>query len=585
MQNNKPCTIAVIPAYEPPDSFVDYATELSKKVDKIVVINDGSKEEYSRVFSKISLIENAVCLSYPENHGKGYALKYAFKYCIENFSGNDIIVTADCDGQHKKDDVSLVLSMSENHPSSIILGSRNFELPIVPKRSKFGNRNIRWIFRLLYGSRIYDTQTGLRAFSVATAKKLISVRGDRFEYEMGVLIFAKRENIPVLEVPIETVYPENAAEHVSHFKTFKDSARMIGVVLRNLNMYLLSSALSAVLDVLIFFIISTVIFGEISAVNTLIATVTARVGSSVLNFIFNYKYVFGGKGKSAILRYYILWLCQLGASYGIVFLFGNLVGLNLTVTKAVGDLILAFFSYQIQRGWVFANSAPKKHSYTGLARFLRPIARFFTKKYRSNVYPRETGVVYVCRHLNMRGPLTTLMWLDCEACPYVLSVFFTKQEAYRQYSDYTFTVRRGRKKRKFNLSAYISSRIVPKLVTSVSAVPVYRGGVGCVKTFRKSIDKLTRGESLIVYPDTEYTAGENEESSIYDGFLYLGEIYKKRNGRSLQFVPLYIDKSVGAIFEFPAVTADNYKTDAPAAREYLKNAINGRYGKQKMNSI
>ncbi len=293
MQNDKPLRIAVIPAYEPPDSFVDYVAELSETVDKIVMVNDGSGEEFTHTFSKISQIEKSACLSYHQNHGKGYTLKYAFAYCAENFSQNDIIVTADCDGQHRIEDVMLLLSMALEHPRAIILGSRNFELPIVPARSKFGNRNIRRKFRFLYGSRVYDTQTGLRAFSVARAVELSTVRGDRFEYEMGMLIYSKRECIPIIEVPIETVYPENPEEHVSHFKTISDSARMLGVVLKNLNWYLISSAISAILDVLIFFILSTIVPGEISALNTLIATILARVGSSVFNFIFNYKYVFG----------------------------------------------------------------------------------------------------------------------------------------------------------------------------------------------------------------------------------------------------------------------------------------------------
>ena len=54
-----------------------------------MVINDGSKKEFDPVFDEIAKIENVTYLTYEENHGKGYALKMAFKYCVENFDKGD----------------------------------------------------------------------------------------------------------------------------------------------------------------------------------------------------------------------------------------------------------------------------------------------------------------------------------------------------------------------------------------------------------------------------------------------------------------------------------------------------------------
>lgn len=350
---NKENLIVIIPAYEPPTEFIDYAKQVSAFTKKLVVVNDGSSREYDGVFREIQAIENVQYITYESNHGKGYALKQAFAYCAENFDDSDVCVTADCDGQHAIADILRVAEASFASPKTLILGSRDFELANVPKRSKAGNTNIRRMFRLLYGLKLNDTQTGLRGFSVHLARRFLEVRGERFEYEMEMLIWSQRNDTPIVEVPIQTIYPENPEDHVSHFKTFTDSVKVVGVTLKNLNWYILSSALSAVLDVLVFHLLANVILGDISAVNTLIATVTARVTSSILNFALNKKFVFGGKSKRSIYRYYILWICQLGASYGLVFLFGNILGLPMTPTKIVGDLFLAFCSYQIQRAWVF----------------------------------------------------------------------------------------------------------------------------------------------------------------------------------------------------------------------------------------
>ncbi len=565
--------IVVIPAYEPPKEFIEYANEVSKNCKALVVVNDGSGKKYEYIYEEISRNENVVYLNYSENQGKGYALKTAFKYCSENFDENDIIITADCDGQHKIKDIFNVYKACLTHSNDLILGSRNFDLPCVPKRSKMGNTNIRRIFSILYGIKLYDTQTGLRGFSVKRANEFIAIKGNRFEYEMSMLIYARKQGIRIFETPIETVYPENPLEHKSHFKTFSDSMRVLGIALSNLNFYMLSSVISAIVDVLVFYVLSSIIFDKSNAILILIATVSARVASSIVNFFLNFKYVFKRGSRLSIIKYYILWLLQLGASYGIVMLFGHLLGLNITVTKIVGDLCLALLSYQIQQHWVFKGESSKEF-YGPLVSIARSTWKKFSKKYRCNVLPYDEGVVYVCRHLNMHGPYTTLKWLNFHVHPMVLNVFFTRKDAYKQYSEYTFAERKHKKKRSFNLKAFLCSLIIPPVIRSIKAVPVYRGSdVSSVRTFKKSLEYLKKGQSIIVYPDISYTNDSDTPSELYDGFLYLGELYKKRTGKSLKFVPIYINEIDRTINECESIIVDNYKEQHENAISYIKEEI------------
>ena len=60
---NKEKLIVVIPAYEPPREFIDYARQVAAIADKLVVVNDGSGREYDGIFQQIQEIENAICLS------------------------------------------------------------------------------------------------------------------------------------------------------------------------------------------------------------------------------------------------------------------------------------------------------------------------------------------------------------------------------------------------------------------------------------------------------------------------------------------------------------------------------------------
>ena len=243
--------------------------------------------------------------------------------------------------------------------------------------------------------------------------------------------------------------------------------------------------------------------------------------------------------------------------------------------KLAGDLILAFFSYQIQKLWVFQNDETGFYGF--FVRFVRALAKVFTKKYKSKVIPPEEATVYVCRHLNMRGPITTIVRLGFDVHPMILSCFFDKDDCYRQYAEYTFTERHGKKKKKRNFKAYAASRIVPRIMKSLKAIPVHRGmDPGSMQTMRDSLAYLKKGESVIVYPDIDYTAGYEAESEIYEGFLLLGQLYKRDTGKSLRFVPLYIDDTEKSVKEFGHITVDDFRKERADAHDSIKASINGK---------
>lgn len=577
--------IVVIPAYEPPKEFIEYAKQVSALAKCLVVVNDGSNENFNYVFDEIAKLDNVAYITYPENHGKGYALKKAFKFCEDNFDKTDIVVTADCDGQHRVKDITNVYKATLDNLDALVLGSRDFNKENVPKRSKAGNTNIRRMFKFFYGVKVYDAQTGLRGFSVQTAGIFLGIKGDRFEYEMSMLIYAKKHRIDILETPIDTVYPDDPKDHVSHFKTFSDSAKVVGVVLKNMFalrglFYIIVSAISAILDFGIYWLLKSYLNVGPTAVNILIATCTARVSSSIVNFILNYKYVFNGVSKKSIYRYYILWLCQLGASYGLAYLFGTVIGWDLTlwgldvpIYKIVCDLFLAIISYKIQDKWVFKK--PRKGFYGPIGRGAKKIMRVFKRKYRCNVIRPNQPTVYVSRHLNMHAQFTTLVWFDFDVHPMSLNVFLDEKLCYRQFADYTFTARKGKKPKKHNFKAWACSRVVPKVVRSLGAIPVYRHSAGALTTFKSSMKYLLNGESIVVYVDVDYTAKQDVVSEIYKGFFRLGEMYKKKTGESLRFVPLYINDKDRTINACDYVYCDNFKEQVNQVSDYVKLAING----------
>lgn len=367
-------TVVIIPAYEPSSSFITYAKELlEKEFSQLLVINDGSGEAFDPIFQEIAALPRCTLLSYGENHGKGYALKYAFSYAKEHYDENTVFVTADCDGQHLCKDVEHAAEEAYKTPNELILGARDFSLPFVPKRSRSGNVFTRKMYKFLYGLSLDDTQTGLRAFSYSLLDQLLAIHGDRFEYEMNMLVILHKKRRVIREIPIETVYNEEMEDgaKVSHYRPLRDSMRILAILFKNLGWYFVSSVGSAVLEMVAFYLIThyilTANFSSV-ALAMLVPTVSARIISSVFNYFFNFKIVFHGKKKRSVFRYYMLWTIQLGLSYAIACgwnaIFANLAiseataALLITLCKGFCDLLIGIASYGVQRAYVFAD--PKK---------------------------------------------------------------------------------------------------------------------------------------------------------------------------------------------------------------------------------
>lgn len=343
----------IIPAYKPDDKMLVTLNELVEAgFSDILVVNDGSGKEFDEIFAAVKKIPQCTLLEHEVNKGKGAAMKTAFEYFLANTEDRKCVVTADADGQHLTKDI-IATAMAAKEQEKVVLGVRDFSDPNVPSRSKMGNKITCTVFRLFFGMKIQDTQTGLRAFPRKYLEDMLSAKGDRYEYETNMLFLINRKNIPMGEVQIETVYIEENKS--SHFRVVRDSMRIYALILK----YLLSSVGSAIVDELAFFLLKYCTFLCIIPIPlTFTAAILARVISSLVNFFVNAKVVFGEKaGAKSFVRYYILAAVQIAISAAVVFLIEKVLHIEApvlsTLIKAVVDTILFFFSFRIQHKWVF----------------------------------------------------------------------------------------------------------------------------------------------------------------------------------------------------------------------------------------
>jgi putative flippase GtrA len=337
----------------------------------ILLINDGSKPENRHYFTDAAAAHPEITLLHHEvNRGKGAALKTAIAYYLANRPEGIGVVTVDGDGQHHKLDI-LACAESMAHSGEITLGVRDFDQPDVPWRSRFGNKITCGIFKFLVGMDVSDTQTGLRGFSSELLPVMIAVKGDRYEYEMNMLIECARRHLPMRPLPIQTVYENN--NEGSHFRAVRDSARIYSVILAGFFKFISASLLSFVVDYALYLLLNLLLknvpalTGEVNVLflrfvpHITIATVGARILSGLFNFTINRKFVFADRNKvsRSFPRYLAVFLLNMILSAALTSGLHLWLGWSENLVKIPVDILLFILSYKLQQNWVFAPDQKK----------------------------------------------------------------------------------------------------------------------------------------------------------------------------------------------------------------------------------
>lgn len=344
----------VIPSLDPDERLHKVIRGVQEKgFTDILLVDDGSAPENQHYFETAERDMGCAVLHHPQNLGKGRALKTAFEWFLKERPDARGVVTIDGDDQHHPEDIAACVDvMLSQEKDALILGVRDFNQDNVPPKSRFGNKLTSSVFRIFCGLKVSDTQTGLRVFPRGIIPKMLEISGERFEYETNMLLSCKQANIPLVEQTIRTIYIDSNA--TTHFHPIKDSVRVYGIILK----FFLSSVLSFLIDYVLYNIFNIAFKNAGFTKHLFLATVLARIISSVFNFTFNRKAVFRSKAPLAttVARYYILWACQLLASYGLVALlsapFGDSTGAQ-AVCKLIVDVFLYFISFRVQQAWVF----------------------------------------------------------------------------------------------------------------------------------------------------------------------------------------------------------------------------------------
>ena len=206
--------VVVIPVYNHP-RVARVIAEARVLGLPIIVVDDGSDDETPAALSTVSDI---VLLRHPRNQGKGAALLTGFTTALA--LGHDAALTIDADGQHQPGDGRQLLAAAKNRRALVVGSRQDMVGEHVPWTSRLGRgfSNF-WVFAC-GGPWLGDSQSGFRLYPLPESLNL-GVRARRYQFEVEILVLAKKYGLAIKEAPISVIY-QSKGERVSHFRPWRD---------------------------------------------------------------------------------------------------------------------------------------------------------------------------------------------------------------------------------------------------------------------------------------------------------------------------------------------------------------------------
>jgi glycosyltransferase involved in cell wall biosynthesis len=168
---------------------------------QLIMVNDGSSVDLSEGVKKIeAAIGNAKWISYPENQGKGYALRTGVQA-----SNGDYLLYTDHDLPYTADSMIAFIELMHREGNEIIIGHRDEtyyqDLPWFRVKLSHYLKTIN-TFILRLGTD--DTQCGLKGFSKSIKPIFLETQTNRFLIDIEFLRRLKRRDKEVIILDVKS---------------------------------------------------------------------------------------------------------------------------------------------------------------------------------------------------------------------------------------------------------------------------------------------------------------------------------------------------------------------------------------------
>ena len=190
-----------IPAYNEEKNIGKIITKLQQVADKIIVCDDGSSDSTGKIATEMG----AIVIRHNKNLGYGSAIRSIFLKAREENS--ESLITLDSDGQHRIEDIGIVVEPLKTRKADLVIGSRflNDDGENVPSYRKTGIKLLTKLANTSLEQKITDSQSGFRGYGKRVIEEVTPS-----ESGMGVsneiLIKASKKGFQIVEVPIVILY-------------------------------------------------------------------------------------------------------------------------------------------------------------------------------------------------------------------------------------------------------------------------------------------------------------------------------------------------------------------------------------------
>jgi len=208
----------VIPVYNHAGTVASVVRQTQKFGLPVFVVDDGSTDNTRK---EIENIQGVNIISHQENMGKGAAIMSGFAAAAV---ASDWAITVDADGQHYPEDALKLIRAIPQDARVVAVGAREGMAGArVPWTSRFGRKFSNFWVWMAGGPALSDSQSGMRIYPLPEVM-MLPVRSRRFQFEVEILVHAKRKGLPVIEAPVRVNYSPTGYR-ISHFRPFVDFVR------------------------------------------------------------------------------------------------------------------------------------------------------------------------------------------------------------------------------------------------------------------------------------------------------------------------------------------------------------------------
>jgi glycosyltransferase involved in cell wall biosynthesis len=216
---------AIVPAYDAAATVGSVVSGLVRAwphrhdgQSAVIAVDDGSADATSDEARRAG----AIVIRHATNRGKGAALRTGFEHAKSLGAG--AAVTVDADEQHPTEE-ALRLALSVELRSALVLGVRDLVRDGAPRANRFSNGFSNVFLSLFSGTKLNDTQCGLRRYPLPESLEL-GAKDDGYAFESEFILRAAYAGWRIAEVPVRVHYPPES-ERTTHFHSARDPAKIV----------------------------------------------------------------------------------------------------------------------------------------------------------------------------------------------------------------------------------------------------------------------------------------------------------------------------------------------------------------------